>query len=148
MASRTLDLPAAGLSDLAAIRTFVRTAATSLGVQRQATDDLVVAVDDAAANVINHGYGGRPGPLEVEVSGDDDEVVVRLRDRAPVFDPTTRPAPDLGAPLGRRAPGGLGIHLARTCVDRMEHRRRPGSGNELTLVRRLSREPDAGKEGT
>jgi hypothetical protein len=28
----------------------------------------------------------------------------------------------------------------------MEHRRRPGSGNELTLARKLSPEPVAGKE--
>ena len=141
-------MPAAGLSDLAAIRTFVRAAAASLGATPEIADDLVLAVDDAAANIINHGYGGRPGPLEVVVSGDGDEVVVCLRDRAPEFDPTARPAPDLDLPLGRRPPGGLGIHLTRVSVDRVEHRRRLGSGNELTLACKLSRESVAGEEGT
>ncbi len=131
-------MPFAELSDLAAIRAFVHTTAGSLGARPEAVDDLVVAVDDAVANVITHGYGGRGGPLEVEVSGDGHEVVVRLRDRAPLFDPTARPAPDLRVPLGRRAPGGLGIYLARVSVDRMEHRRRRGHGNELTLALKLS----------
>jgi anti-sigma regulatory factor (Ser/Thr protein kinase) len=67
-------MPSAGVSDLPAIRAFVHTTAGSLGARPEAVDDLVLAVDDAAANVITHGYGGRGGPLEVEVSGDGLEV--------------------------------------------------------------------------
>src|SRR4029450_7348618 len=93
-ASRSLLVPGAGLADLAAIRTFVRREALRFGMDADAVQDLVLVVDEAAANIVRHGYAGRPGPVEVEVSGDHDEVVVLLRDEAPPVDPTTWPTPD------------------------------------------------------
>ncbi len=63
-------------------------------------------------------------------------VMIRLRDLAPVFDPTRVPPPDLSVPLFDRQPGGLGIHLMRQSVDELRHRPRPGGGNELIMVKR------------
>src|SRR5262249_41951040 len=59
----------------------------------------------------------------------------RLEDAAPVFDPTTVPAPDLSVPPLARKPGGMGVHLMRQCTDTMSHQAHPGGGNILTLVR-------------
>jgi serine/threonine-protein kinase RsbW len=139
----SLRVESAALEDLATIRGFVRQAAGSLLVDEEVVPDLVIATDEAATNIIRHGYRGRGGPIEVEVERVGDSVVIRLRDEAPVFDPTTRAAPDLLVPLEQRPTGGLGIHLARSSVDRMVHRR-SGAGNELTLVKRLA--PD-GRDG-
>jgi serine/threonine-protein kinase RsbW len=145
-ASRSLLVPEAGLADLAAIRSFVRQEALTFGMDADAVQDLVLVVDEAAANIVRHGYAGRPGPVEVEVSGDHDEVVVLLRDEAPPFDPTSWPTPDLDVPLERRPAGGMGIHLARLCLDRMTYSPRPGVGNELVLALRLSGKEDRGHE--
>jgi serine/threonine-protein kinase RsbW len=135
--SRSLHLPEARLADLAAIRAFLQAAGTDLGVADEAISDVVIAVNEAAANVLRHGYLGVPGPLEVVIEREPDSVVVRVRDEAPPFDPTTYPAPDLGVPLEGRRAGGLGIHLARTCVDEMTHSALRREGNELTLVKSL-----------
>jgi len=43
------------------------------------------------------------------------------------FDPTAAPEPDLSLPLERRRPGGLGIHLMRSMMDRVHYRRSDGS---------------------
>jgi anti-sigma regulatory factor (Ser/Thr protein kinase) len=145
-ASRSLLVPEAGLADLATIRSFVREEALAFGMDAEAVQDLVLVVDEAAANILRHGYAGRPGPVEIEVSGDVHEVVVWLRDEAPSFDPTTWPTPDLDVPLERRPAGGMGIHLARLCVDRMVHRPLPGVGNELVLALSLSGKGDDGHE--
>jgi serine/threonine-protein kinase RsbW len=145
-ARRSLLVPDAGLADLAAIRSFVRQEALTLGMEADAVQDLVLVVDEAAANIVRHGYAGRPGPVEIEMSGDPEEVVVLLRDEAPPFDPTTWPTPDLDIPLERRAAGGMGIHLARLCLDRMTHSPRPGVGNELILALRLTGKEDHGHE--
>lgn len=134
----TLRFDAARLEDLAAIRGFVRDAARSFGATPEATDDLVLAVDEAATNTIRHGYGGRPGPLRVEVSWEGSAVLVRLVDRAPAFDPTGRPPPDLDTPLERRPFGGMGIHLMRVSVDRLVHRSLGRSGNDLTFIKELA----------
>jgi anti-sigma regulatory factor (Ser/Thr protein kinase) len=128
---------AAGLDDLGRIRRFVRESALALSGDVEAVPDLVLAVDEAVANIIRHGYKGT-GPVEIEVERHDRDLVVHLRDEAPEFDPTRWAAPDLTMPLERRRAGGLGIPLARASVDRMQHRRRTGPGNQLTITKALT----------
>lgn len=128
-----------GVERLAEVRAFVRDAAGGLGAGPTAIQDLVQAVDEAACNVILHGYHGRPGPLEVTVTRRGDAIVVVLRDDAPAFDPTRVPSPDLAVPPLARGRGGMGIHLLRTMTDEVHHRIRPEGGNELTLIRDIRR---------
>jgi len=129
----------AALNYLIAIRQFVQEAAAALDADPAAISDLLLAVDEAATNVIVHGYRGRPGEIEIEVGREESALVVRLRDQAAPFDPTTVPLPDLTRPLEERAPGGLGIYLMKQAVDKVTHRVTPQGGNELTLVKRGGR---------
>jgi serine/threonine-protein kinase RsbW len=121
---------------LASIRRFIRAVSSSEGLDRQRTEDLVQAVDETATNVIVHGYQLQRGELEIEARRDGEDLVVFLRDRAPRFDPTTVPAPDLHVPFARRRAGGMGVFLARELCDEMRYRPIPGGGNELELVQR------------
>ena len=127
----------AELQNLGVIRRFVQETATALGCDRKAVDDILQAVEEAAANIIVHGYGGQPGDIEVEVSLEQAVLVVRLRDRAALFDPTGVPPPDLTRPLEERRLGGLGIHLARYFTDSMTYRVTDDGRNELTLQRKI-----------
>jgi serine/threonine-protein kinase RsbW len=126
----------AELGNLATIRRFVLEEATSLGAGRAAIEDMSQAVDESATNVIVHGYESQPGAIEVEVAREGDDLVVRIRDYAPPFDPTTYPSPDLTLPLERRRFGGLGIHLSRECTDAVIYRVTPDGANELTLLKK------------
>jgi serine/threonine-protein kinase RsbW len=135
--TRTLQLPEARVEDLRAIREFVLREARSLGADEAVADDLVQAVDESATNIIRHGYRGLPGRLEVAVGRDGPDLVIAMRDDAPPFDPTRYTVGALDRPLAARRPGGFGIHLTRSCVDRVSHTRRDPAGNELTLVRHL-----------
>ena len=119
---------------LAALRAMVRSAAIAAGADKAYVADLVQAVDETVTNAIVHGHAGRPGWIEVSVAVEGDRLVVTIEDDAPPFDPTTVPEPDLSVPPERRRPGGMGVHLARLCIDEMIHRTRPGGGNILTLV--------------
>jgi serine/threonine-protein kinase RsbW len=77
-----------------------------------------------------------PGEIELEVNHNGDSLVISLRDRAPVFDPTKLPAPDLSLPLERRQIGGLGVFMMQESVDQIRHKPLPEGGNELVLVKR------------
>ena len=77
---------------------------------------------------------------------DEHEIVIRMKiverdlhiefeDDGREFDPVTFPAPDLDLPLAERPVGGLGIHLVKSFVDRIDHRRSNGR-NKLSLVKK------------
>jgi serine/threonine-protein kinase RsbW len=131
---RQVSVPA-DVERLAEIRAVVREVARACEAPVACIDDLVQAVDEAATNVIVHGYRGAPGVIDLTAELVGDDIVVTLEDRAPTFDPTTVPEPDLSIPPLRRRPGGMGVHLMRLAMDRIEHRPRPGGGNILMLTR-------------
>jgi serine/threonine-protein kinase RsbW len=131
-----LRLPAV-LENLRVIRRFVEEQAELAGILPRRIDDLVLAVDEAATNILMHGYRGRGDAdqdvVEVEVAFRNAVFSVALRDQAPPFDPTARPVVDELPPLDERGPGGLGIFLIRKCVDEFRYRRTPAGWNEVTL---------------
>jgi anti-sigma regulatory factor (Ser/Thr protein kinase) len=137
---RRLRIPA-DLGRLAEVRGFVRDVAESSDAPPACMDDLVQAVDEAASNVIRHGYAGSQGWIDVAAELVGDRIVVTLEDEAPAFDPTAVPEPDLGVPPERRRPGGMGIHLVRLAMDTIDHSPRAGGGNILVMSRRLDPRP-------
>jgi len=131
----------AELARLSDIRALVREVAIEGGAPPVCLDDLVQAVDEAATNIVVHGYGYQGGPIDVDARVEDERVVIELRDRAPTFDPTGVPEPDLSIPPLQRRPGGMGLHLIRLATDSMTYRPRAGGGNILTLTRSLDPRP-------
>jgi serine/threonine-protein kinase RsbW len=125
----------ADVERLADVRAAVREVARACEAPATCLDDLVQAVDEAATNIIVHGYRGEPGTIDLTAELVGDDIVVTLEDRAPVFDPTAVPAPDLTIHPRDRRPGGMGVYLMRRAMDSIRHEPRPGGGNILTLTR-------------
>jgi serine/threonine-protein kinase RsbW len=140
---RRLRVPA-DVDRLADVRSFVRRAVADFGGSKQAADDLVQAVDEAACNVMLHGDRGAAGDIEIEAAVRDRRIEITVLDRGPAFDPTAAPSPDVSSPPKPAREGGMGvgIHLLRTMADEVRHHERPGGGNVLTLVRSLSGRSD------
>jgi len=128
----------AELKNLPAIRRFVDETATSLQAERDVIDGLIQAVDKVATNIMTHGYQGDRGKIEFQLRLAGETLVIRVRDQAPLFDPTLTPPPDLTAPIEERCSGGLGIHLVRCFTDQVTYQVTPEGGNELTLVKAAS----------
>ena len=125
----------AELKNLSQIRDFIETSVTTLGFEPDIIPNIQLAVDEAATNVMLHGYQGQGGSLEIEVERLKGDLLVYLRDEAPPFDPTTVPPPDLTLPLSQRPIGGLGVHLVRRAMDEVSYRVTASGGNELILVK-------------
>ena len=99
---------------------------------------LALALEEAVANVINHGLPGLPPPHRVLVRLEigADAVAAEVVDNGKPFDPTAAAPPDLSRPLEERQPGGLGIPLIRGLMDRVAYRR-VGNSNILHLHKAL-----------
>jgi serine/threonine-protein kinase RsbW len=91
---------------------------------------LRLAVEESLANAHQHGHRGRPGaPIEVEYRVTDREVVVKVTDQGPGFNPASVPDPTLDENLER--PTGRGLMLIRAYMTRVTFNAR---GNRMTMV--------------
>jgi serine/threonine-protein kinase RsbW len=133
----------AGFNDLAAIRQFVAQAVRDEGLDDQVVPDLQLAVDEVCANVIEHGYAGQGGEIEVTVEAIEGGVQARVRDWGTPFDPQAIPIPDVTAPLEQRRPGGLGLYLVRQVLDDIRFEFDAQRGNIVTMIKRYR--PKEGK---
>lgn len=130
---------------LQAIRDFVRSQGIAASATVSEIGDLTLAVDEAATNIIVHGYREQGGSIEVEIQTFDGKIVTILRDAAPPFDPTHIEPPNTLLPLDLRPIGGLGLHLIRMCMNCVIHLDKENGGNELVLVKFLDYTPHPNK---
>lgn len=120
--------------DLAKIRHFVDETGQKGGLSPELTARVRLAIDEAVANVLEHGYQSRPGRLTVELWQEETYLIGQITDEAPPFDPTRIPPPDLSIPAPLRSPGGLGVTLIRQVLDELSYEAPPVGGNRLTMV--------------
>lgn len=127
---------------LAPVRALVNAMAAHEGLDDLAACHLVLAMDEALTNVIRHGYDGEPnGRIWITISAlrEGPGIRVVIEDRARTVDPDTLQSRD----LEDIRPGGLGMHLMRTLVDRFEHLPRAEGGMRVVLEKRAARDAAA-----
>lgn len=103
------------------------------GLDATERQNIILAVDEAMANVIKHAYGGDTAQkIWLRCRLDEGFVQIELRDRGAEFSPTGQPerAPD------EVRPGGRGIYLMRQLMDEIHYAREDGY-NSVTLRKRL-----------
>lgn len=94
-----------------------------------------LTLDELATNVINHGYGASGHSFQIVIESKPQAVHIEVVDEARPFDPLQdAPQPTTDASVEERHVGGLGVHIAKQLMDKMEYRRENGK-NRLTLVK-------------
>src|SRR5262245_49799781 len=97
---------------------------------------LDLALEEWVTNVITYGCNdGQEHWVTVRFKAAPAEVRVEVEDDGPEFDPLTLPPVDTKEPLETRRLGGLGVHMMRELMDRVEYRR-TGGRNVVTLIKR------------
>jgi anti-sigma regulatory factor (Ser/Thr protein kinase) len=118
---------------------WLRERCAERSVPEDAAHDLDLALDEVLGNILLHGYGpGVPGEIRLNLDFQPDKIRLEIRDRARPFDPLGVPEPELDRDLGNRPIGGLGVHILRSVMDRVEYVREDGE-NRLTLERKVHR---------
>ena len=125
------------LKNLATIADFVIEAARASGLDKKATFEIQMAVDEACTNVIEHSYGEEEnGEIALCCECAEGYFVVTIRDHGQPFNPESVPPPNLTANLAERQESGLGLYFMRRLMDEVRFYFDP-DGNELTMVKRI-----------
>ena len=121
---------------LASVRNAVRTACQQAGCGGECSEQVVLAINEACMNVIQHGYGFAEGAsFALQIRSDNGLLTVYLLDNAlPVGDADLRPRA-----LEELRPGGLGVRFMRESMDSVAYVPAPeGYVNCLQLSKRIS----------
>ncbi len=106
---------------------------------------LMLAIDEALANVIKHGYDGDPNQpititLEPVRSADGRSgISVMVRDQGRQVDPETIRSRE----LTDIRPGGLGVHIIQSVMDEYDYSCPPDGGMLLKMVKYIGPSPVA-----
>jgi anti-sigma regulatory factor (Ser/Thr protein kinase) len=100
-------------------------------------EQLVLAVNEACMNVIQHAYGGSAdGEIRISLERYGNRLVIELEDDAPCIDPA-RVKP---RGLDELRPGGLGVHFIREILDEVAFLPCGEQGNRLRMIKWLGKE--------
>ena len=128
------------LENLSKIGAFISKAAKKAGLSDEAVYAVELAVDEAATNIIEHGYGGDSlGHIhcEYEILGNGIKII--LQDHGVKFDPDSVPEPSFhGKSLENITPRGLGLFFIKKMMDEVMFEFTQDSGNRLTMFKRKS----------
>ncbi|MSR13893.1 MAG: ATP-binding protein [Gammaproteobacteria bacterium] len=118
------------------VRERVQVVAEHLGCSKKHVTDLVLAVNEACMNIIQHAYkGDKSGQIELEVRRDGGQIHVVLTDfAAPVEFRKIRPRA-----LHELRPGGLGTYFMQASVDECSYGHLDGkSGNFVRMIKNIN----------
>jgi len=126
--------------NLAVVREFLHAAIRRSALPTGDVNKVVLAVDEAVANTIQHGYEGMArGKVTVLIDADSMTFRVRIRDNGVSYDSAKGSADkaelDLQAHIASGSKRGLGLFIMRKVMDEVRYTSREGDMNELTLVK-------------
>lgn len=106
----------------------------SLDINEDDIYAIKLAVAEAAANVIEHGYGGETeSNIDLEVLLENNELIFILRDYGEQSDISEIKSRE----LDDYQEGGLGVHIIKTVMDSVEYVHME-QGTKLIMKKRIS----------
>jgi serine/threonine-protein kinase RsbW len=136
----TLHVPSS-TENLALIREFVTAVGTQAGMTEDEVSKLVLAVDEACANVIEHAYGhDSTKEVTLRASFDEESLRIAVIDTGKGFDPAQVTQAGLDQLIAERKTGGLGLRLIKRLMDEVQYEIVPGQKNELHMTKRIRKE--------
>ena len=124
---------------LAGVRQLIAGVTQRIGFNETACSQVALAVDEALANVIRHGYcRACDRPIWISLwptaasGGGGPSVRIEIEDEARQVEESELCGRDLDDPR----PGGLGLHIIREVMDEVRYEKRSPCGMRLTMIKR------------
>jgi sigma-B regulation protein RsbU (phosphoserine phosphatase) len=125
------------LAELQRLNQLVTDFAESHGLPSELVFRVTLVLEEIITNVISYGYEDEmEHEISVRLSWEDPDMKIEVEDDGRPFNPLEAPPPDMVKPLAERPVGGLGIHLVREMMDKLEYRRE-NDKNLLVLKTRV-----------
>jgi anti-sigma regulatory factor (Ser/Thr protein kinase) len=118
------------------VRKMVKKITAIIGISKPDAADIILAVDEACANSIRHGYKNKPhGMIHLYFEVHATKLAITIEDFGCPWDPAARPPRD----LEEIRPGGLGIHMMQCVMDCVDFDcDAAGTGNRVKMVKRFN----------
>ena len=118
------------------VRVLVRETGQQLGLAMTTIEEIVVGVNEACMNIIQHGYQNNlEGEINLEIISGNNELIIRISDNAPRVNPKLL----VSRSLDDIRPGGLGIHFIHSVMDSVEYKAGDNNiGNTLELRKKMN----------
>jgi serine/threonine-protein kinase RsbW len=123
------------LAELATVTNAVDRLGEEAEIPSKALIQLQVALDETLSNIIKYAWAeGGSHELKILIAAQQGEIEVVIVDDGRPFDLRAQPPPAPPSPGREPRTGGVGIHMVRQLVDRIDYARVDGC-NRVTLVK-------------
>ena len=125
-------------SNLARIRTFIKTQSKNVGFDEETANKIVLAADEACTNIIKHAYKySTKGKINVNLNFFQNKLRISITDEGTHFNSKTIPEPDLKKYYQEKRVGGLGMFLMKKLMDEVAYSQPNSKKNKVTLIKYL-----------
>jgi serine/threonine-protein kinase RsbW len=124
--------------NLARIRSFIKSTSHQVGFDDDASNKIVLAVDEACTNIIKHAYKfSKSGRININTSFSKNKLRIAITDEGSHFNSKSVPEPDLKKYYEEKRVGGLGMFLMKKLMDEVIYSQPNSKRNKVTLIKYL-----------
>lgn len=128
-------------SEVPKMTLFVKKTLEQSSIDILIINDIILAFDEAATNIIMHAYNGlefiESKTVDVHIEIDTNKIHIVLKDNGKFFDGTGIPLPDLKENMKGNRKGGFGIYIMKSLMDKI-HYQRINNYNITTLIKNIN----------
>ena len=120
----------ADTTQLRRLREWVREVSLAQGMHESRVDEVIIGVNEACMNIIEHAYHYQEGEIILEICKDNSDMVYELTDFAQPMDC----AKIKSRKLNEIRPGGLGVYFIHELMDKVDYLAGDGTrGNKISM---------------
>ncbi len=119
----------ANTDQLQKMRNWLREAIADSGISNDKIDKIIIGVNEACMNIIEHAYCECSGEIILDIVQENNDLFFLLTDFAPSVDCSKIKSRN----LNDIRPGGLGVHFIKEVMDEVEYL--PGSDGMGNIIR-------------
>ena len=128
-------------AQLSKVRDFVKDGIQNGGFPEENTNRIMVAVDEAITNVVEHAFAGVPvgeGEINIKQTVDAESFCITIEDNGLSFNKQNFKDIDIKQHVSEGNTGGLGIFFMRQVMDVVDYQYEHNVCNRLMLIKYAS----------